>query len=93
MPGPQTYTHRPTRIQAIQFLPENHADLRKWLTGQHADFEMTDTHLLISTLEGDRDFTPGYWIVKGTHGEWYGIAPDIFKTTYFERSVLTLVVA
>lgn len=39
-------------------------------------------HIAISTLEGVMRATPGDWILKGVHGEFYPCKPDIFAETY-----------
>lgn len=40
------------------------------------------THLLISTLEGEMRADRGDWIIRGVAGEVYPCKPDIFKKTY-----------
>lgn len=39
-------------------------------------------HLTIKTLEGWMVAKPGYWIIKGVEGEFYGCEPRIFAKTY-----------
>ena len=39
-------------------------------------------YLVIKTLEGNMDVTPGDWIIKGINGEPYPCKPDIFEKTY-----------
>ncbi len=36
----------------------------------------------ISTLEGEMEVSPGDYVIKGVHGEFYPCKPDIFKKTY-----------
>ena len=38
--------------------------------------------LVIPTMEGDHDASPGDWIIKGVKGEFYPCKPDIFAATY-----------
>ena len=38
--------------------------------------------VLISTKEGTMEASPGDWIIKGVHGEFYPCKPDIFEKTY-----------
>ena len=38
--------------------------------------------LVISTLEGEMQASPGDWIIKGVKGEFYPCKPDIFAATY-----------
>jgi len=38
--------------------------------------------LMIPTLEGEMEASPGDWIIKGVKGEFYPCKPDIFAETY-----------
>lgn len=38
--------------------------------------------LIIPTLEGTMEASPGDWIIKGVAGEFYPCKPDIFAATY-----------
>ena len=38
--------------------------------------------LVIPTLEGDHEASPGDWIIRGVKGEIYPCKPDIFAATY-----------
>ena len=38
--------------------------------------------LLIATLEGVMEASPGDWIIRGVQGEFYPCKPDIFAVTY-----------
>jgi hypothetical protein len=40
--------------------------------------------LVIRTLEGSMQATPGDFIIRGVQGEFYPCKPDIFKQTYEE---------
>ncbi len=39
-------------------------------------------HGLCPTLEGNHIVCPGDWIIRGIHGEYYPVKPDIFVQTY-----------
>lgn len=41
-------------------------------------------HLEIKTLEGVMKALPGYYIIKGPSGEFWGVKPEIFEATYSE---------
>lgn len=41
-----------------------------------------DGSLIIDTLEGKMMASPGDWIIKGIHGEYYPCKFDIFEATY-----------
>jgi hypothetical protein len=36
----------------------------------------------IWSLEGPHEVSPGDWIIRGAHGEFYPCKPDIFEATY-----------
>lgn len=40
------------------------------------------TNLIVRTLEGALQGSPGDWIIKGVKGEFYPCKPDIFAATY-----------
>jgi hypothetical protein len=37
---------------------------------------------VIETLEGDMTASPGWWIIKGVHGEFYPCKSAVFEATY-----------
>jgi len=41
-----------------------------------------DVRMVIQTIEGRMEASPGYWIVRGVQGEIYPVRADIFKQTY-----------
>lgn len=43
---------------------------------------VTDTEVLIPTLEGEMRVSDGDWIICGVKGEFYPCKPDIFAATY-----------
>lgn len=55
-----------------------------WLMGNgFNDFHHPDSsNLLIQTLEGWMNVSPGDWIIRGINGEFYPCKPDIFDATY-----------
>jgi hypothetical protein len=42
----------------------------------------SDHYLSITTLEGRMAARPGYYIIRGVEGEFYGCEPNIFHKTY-----------
>jgi hypothetical protein len=50
-----------------------------YVTGA-ADEPVSD--LLIDTLEGGMQVSPGDWVIRGIKGEFYPCKPDIFEQTY-----------
>ena len=57
-----------------EFAPDNFREW-KWRGGKSHG-------IVIPTLEGEHLATPGDWIIKGVHGEFYPCKPDIFEKTY-----------
>jgi len=80
-----TYTHKPTKVQAIQFTFGNLAELDQWLTAElgPSRYWLNGSHLVIETNEGDsRDCPVGYWVIKGVRGLIYPVAPEVFEESY-----------
>lgn len=79
----------PVEIEAIQSTgtPESNREIIDWTRGSKTPASM-DEHpehgdrLSIATLEGAHWVTPGDWVIKGVHGEFYPCKPDIFAKTY-----------
>lgn len=68
-------------VEARLFDPESDydeaLDVVKWAGGV-----ANDQGFVVPTLEGHRQVTPGYYVIKGVKGEFYGFDPEIFWTTY-----------
>ena len=85
---PATYRKKPVTVEALRFTKANMPRLNDWLTtelGAGKFYFLTsgpDITLHIETAEGDRDCPAGYWVVKGTHGEFYPVSADVFATVY-----------
>jgi hypothetical protein len=84
---PATFTARPVQVQAMRYTQANWRALDRWLAAEGVNYEFTadGSHLVIGTLEGDsRDTTSssGYWIVRGTQGEFYPVSPEAFAAKY-----------
>lgn len=83
------FRKKPVVIEARQWdgSMETGAELFGWITdcghqvafggliGEEPDFQ-------IYTLEGMHKVTPGDYVIKGVHGEFYPCKPDIFEKTY-----------
>ena len=46
------------------------------------DDRQKEVMLVIPTLEGNHNASPGDWIIQGVKGELYPCKPDIFEMTY-----------
>lgn len=83
------YRKRPIVIDAVQFdgSSVNCAAVTDFLGGPQAHqthYWKAETNRggWIVTLEGDMEFKPGDWIIRGIKGEFYPCKPDIFAATY-----------
>lgn len=89
-----TYTSRPISIEAVQW--DGSADMATpiidWVVENDgtislhcADFDACERgeHVLrIRTLEGTMDAAAGWWIIKGTEGEFYPCKDSVFQRKY-----------
>ena len=70
------YRKKPVVIEAVQWFKD----------GDHPKVVMRDNvggaQPMVWSLEGWHVIAPGYWIIKGVKGEYYGVRPDIFAATY-----------
>lgn len=78
------FRKKPVVIEAVQFTGtgESCTEVAEF-TGRTAAWKPTTYdggH--IPTLEGEMEFGPGDWIIKGVAGEFYPCKPDIFAATY-----------
>jgi len=86
--SPATYVARPVAITAMRFIDETINDVNRWLSAELGEGKFyitvsgTDVHLHIETREGEVDCPTGYWVVKGTQGEFYPCADDVFSFKY-----------
>jgi hypothetical protein len=55
-----------------------------WINAAIKDGQIivSDTEVLIPTLEGEMRVSDGDWIIKGIEGELYPCKPNIFAATY-----------
>jgi hypothetical protein len=84
---PAQFRKKPVVIEAWQW----NADIwgmPNWIpayrdaNGRQCVIEAHNGHMMIPTLEGDHDASPGDWIIRGVKGELYPCKPDIFEATY-----------
>ena len=72
------YRKRPVVIEAVQF-NGNFNEIEEFVGG---DAEFRGKELIVATLEGPLQASPGDFIIKGIKGEFYPCKPDIFYITY-----------
>lgn len=88
MTTPATYRKRPVVVEAIHFDGSGDsctavtAFFGTPYTGNHRWKSTTNHGGWIITLEGEMEFSPGDWIIRGTKGEFYPCKSDIFEAIY-----------
>lgn len=79
------YRKKPVVIEAVQFTGSNLVEVRDFLRENEKDKVYSPAGyplLLIHTLEGVMEASPGDFIIRGVKGELYPVKPDIFADTY-----------
>jgi len=81
------FRKKPVVIEAVQFTGDGSYDtvtdfLGGFFAPTHYRKACTDNGGFINTLEGEMEFRPGDWIIRGVKGEYYPCKPDIFEATY-----------
>lgn len=84
------YVKKPIVIEAIQFPGPSVRGVERmvifddWMVANQGDHKCRyrGDKLIIPTLEGEMEASPGDWIIKGVKGELYPCKPDIFEATY-----------
>ncbi|UXU63358.1 hypothetical protein [Staphylococcus agnetis] len=76
----------PVQIEFIQFTDlETVEFIADWLGDRYGLLDVCDKdnpYILISTLEGVMKVNINEYIIKGAHGEFYPVKPEIFHETY-----------
>lgn len=75
------YVKKPVVIEAIQFIGSNATEIMDFMNWQNVS-QISQSGIVIHTLEGNHKATTGDFIIKGIQGEYYPCKPDIFYQTY-----------
>ena len=75
------YRKKPVEIEAIKYDGENRKEIEQFV-GKSLVMYLSDSSIMIPTLEGEHIATVDDWIIKGVKGEFYPCKPDIFRMTY-----------
>lgn len=78
------YVKKPVVIEAVQYLTDNHEEVRAFMGTYPFIYEAQEQTISIHTLEGDLIVKHGDYVIKGIAGEFYPCKPDIFKDSYTE---------
>lgn len=76
---------KPIEIEFMQYTGSNEQELKKWGNGKvHISFNPFNSteELFVHTLEGIMSIDINDYVVRGVHGEFYAVKPDIFRKTY-----------
>lgn len=84
------FRKKPVEIEAMQFIgpdPTRLDELVKfddWVVANQGSRKCRykGDKMIIPTLEGNHEASPGDWIIRGVNGELYPIKDEIFKVTY-----------
>jgi hypothetical protein len=78
------YRKRPVVISAVQWNGDNELDLHDALLapGQRVPWLMRADDILVQTKDGWVRVAKGEWICRGTDGEFFLCADDVFQNTY-----------
>lgn len=82
---PSWFRRKPVMEQAMQFdgTHECAEALHRWSRGKVL---YDNESMFVETMEGPLRFRAGWWIVQGTQGEFWAVAPEAFTAT---REVVT----
>ena len=79
------YVHKPTRVEAMQYLPETTNAVFELLDSWDVVYFMGPPGLVhIGTPEGTKPLLYGSWVVRGTVGEVWPVRDDVFQRSYVE---------
>ncbi|NUI83565.1 hypothetical protein [Staphylococcus borealis] len=77
---------KPVEIEFMQFTDVESAEgIVEWVGDYNSLLVISDRHnphITIMTLEGPMIADVNDYIIKGVHGEFYPVKPDIFEKTY-----------
>lgn len=91
---PMTVRKRPLEVVAMRWIPDfNDGELTKFISDGGGSIEFiasgcshceasSSSSPSIRTKEGPMRVSPGDWVIRGVHGEFYPCKPEIFVATY-----------
>ena len=84
MSEPRRYVKRPVVIEAMQYDGRNTNEVAGWLMENGVHVGWSNAAMVIPTLEGRMEASPGDWVIRGVKGEFYPCKPDIFAAMHEE---------
>lgn len=77
---------KPVEIEFIQYTDIKSAEkIVEWIGDRNSLLDISDKHnphITIMTIEGPMIADVNDYVIKGVHGEFYPVKPDIFEKTY-----------
>ena len=86
MSEPRKYKNKPVVIEAMQYDGRNTNEVAGWLMENGVRVGWSNAAMVIPTLEGRMEASPGDWVIRGVKGEFYPCKPDIFAAIYEEAT-------
>lgn len=78
-------TRKPSTIQAMQLTedPQVQDDIIAWALSYGGVVTKQGVSITVLTIDGNTALVrPGWYLLRGTHGEFYRCAQDIFEANY-----------
>lgn len=83
----QTATHKPTKIQFVEFTGKNGRELVQWIRDNGGTATNGGRYIKVVTPNGPVTVRDGDRVIKGTTtGDFYPIKNEVFLATYNVRS-------
>lgn len=80
---PPRWQARPVTIEAMQYTPEDRDLVELWMTQQGCTWWRDNVDVVrVLTPQGSKPVQEGEWLVRGTVGEWYPVADQVFRLKY-----------
>ena len=98
MNEPQTFRKKPVEVQAIRWMGDNAAAIKEFVgTRDNGETRFLLPSEISGVWEHPHVFEenhaqwiavlPGYWVIKGTRGEFYPCDPNAFADTFESAEV------
>lgn len=84
----EIHRKKPVAVTVMRVLDEEDvADAERWMDSYDASYLVIrypgePVQFKVRTLEGDMAWTPGAWLIKGIHDEFYFCDDIVFRKTY-----------
>jgi len=79
------FKKKPVEVDAIQFEEDQVEEVVEFIKSfqNNTDgFYISDNSVIVNTLEGSMNLTPGNWLIRGIEGEFYPCQDSVFVSSY-----------